>query len=470
MVLRNPESIHPITLPNRKSAYVTCEAERRDRQAALEAQLQAWRVMLPELLEQFSEIPDPRNPNSIQHKSTVLLVFGMMMFVFQVTSRRQANRELTRPLFWDLFQEVFPEVDSIPHADTVNRLLERIDPSELEQTLLQTVKQLLRSGRLDALMVEKQYVIVIDGTQKFVRDWSWAPETLRRRHGEDTSYSAYALEACLVSPQGVRIPFLTEFCENVLDGDEFAKQDSEYKACKRLLARLRKVFPKLRIMIVADGLYPTGPFMALCQRLNLDFMLVLKRDCLPSVWEDVDGLRKLTRDQMRRHQWGNQQQEFWWVNQVEYDFSEEDHRRRIKIHVVGCTETWQEDGEEHTTHWAWVSSRVLTAKNVLERCNRAARHRWGIEETLLTEKHQGYQYEHAFSLKWRAMKNWHTLMHLGHLLNTLTLHTRVLMEKMHVLGIRDTLRFLRETWMHPWVEREQLKVWCKKRPTLRMAL
>ncbi|RIV20239.1 hypothetical protein D2Q93_11720 [Alicyclobacillaceae bacterium I2511] len=100
------------------------------------------------------------------------------------------------------------------------------------------------------------------------------------------------------------------------------------------------------------------------------------------------------------------------------------------------------------------SSRVMTAKNVLERCNRAARHRWDIEETLLTEKHQGYQYEHAFSLKWRAMKNWHTLMHLGHLLNTLTLHTRVLMEKMHVLGIRDTLRFLRETWMHPWVERE----------------
>jgi hypothetical protein len=99
--------------------------------------------------------------------------------------------------------------------------------------------------------------------------------------------SYHVLEACLVGPQGIRIPFLTEFCENVGDGDEFTKQDCESKACKRLLERLRKAFPKLRIMAVMDGLYPNGPMMALCRKLRLDFMIVLPKDCLHSVWEDV---------------------------------------------------------------------------------------------------------------------------------------------------------------------------------------
>ncbi len=69
---------------------------------------------------------------------------------------------------------------------------------------------------------------------------------------------------------------------------------------------------------------------------------------------------------------------------------------------------WQENGEEKETHWAWVSSRMLSASNVVNRCNRAARRRWDIEEHILMEKHGGYQCEHAFSLNWTAMKNWHT--------------------------------------------------------------
>lgn len=472
MSRRHPDSRHPVTLPNRKSPYANREEEQADRQAAMEQQLSAWRPLLTPLLEKFSRIPDPRRPGSIRHKATVLMVFALFLFVFGYTSRREGNRELTRPIFWDLIQEVFPEVDSIPHLDTVNRFLESVDPAELEQILLQTVKRLLRSGRLVALLVEKHYVIAVDGTQKLSRNWIWAEQALHRHHGETASYSAYALEACLVGPQGVSLPVLTEFCENTPGEEEFVKQDNEFKACKRLLQRLHKAFPKMRMMVVGDGLYPNGPFMALCRQLKLDFMLVLPQNSLPTVWEEVEGLRKLDKDQTRRHTWGDRQQEFWWVNQIGYDFKESaGSRRRIQLHVVGCTETWQGDGEQKETHWAWVSSRMLTANNVVNRCNRAARRRWDIEEYILMEKHGGYQYEHAFSLDWTAMKNWHTMMHLGHLLNTLTLHVEALLEKVNVLGIRGTLHFLRESWMNPWLERHQLRALCaKKRPRLRLAL
>jgi hypothetical protein len=53
------------------------------------------------------------------------------------------------------------------------------------------------------------------------------------------------------------------------------------------------------------------------------------------------------------------------------------------------------------------------------RCNLGARYRWGIEGAFLVEKHQGYSYEHAFAKPWNAMKGYHYLMRLAHLLNTL---------------------------------------------------
>lgn len=71
----------------------------------------------------------------------------------------------------------------------------------------------------------------------------------------------------------------------------------EQKAGKRLLIRLRQMFPKLRIMVVADGLYANGPIMAQCRHLHLDFMFVLPRDHLPGAWAEAQAIRKLEKDQ-----------------------------------------------------------------------------------------------------------------------------------------------------------------------------
>jgi hypothetical protein len=67
----------------------------------------------------------------------------------------------------------------------------------------------------------------------------------------------------------------------------------------------------------------------------------------------------------------------------------------------------------------WLSSQRLDPYNIHERCNLGARQRWGIETSLLVEKRQGYHYEHAFSYTWNAMKGYHYLMRLAHLVNAL---------------------------------------------------
>ncbi|MBC7342452.1 MAG: transposase family protein [Clostridia bacterium] len=464
MIMRNPEAINPATLPNRKSPWKTVEEEQAARQSAAEAQLNAWRAILPGLLEKFARLKDPRRPGSIRHKLTVLMVFGLLLFVFQYSSRREANRELSHPGVLETLRSVFPEVDSTPHLDTLARLLEKIPAEQIENILRITVRKLLRNKKLQALLVEKRYVVAIDGTQKFTRTVPFAPEALHRK----SENYVYLLEAVLVGPQGIVIPLLAEFCENDQDRD---KQDCELKAFRRLAARLKELMGKLPLLIVADGLYPNGPVMQICRQNNWDFMIVLPSNCLKSVWEDAFGIHKLEPEQTRTHQWGDRTQNFWWANGIVYVWRDaENQHHRLVLHVVVCNEAWEENGLTCQATWAWVSGTPVTRKNVINRCNRAARHRWGIEENFLIEKRHGYNYEHPFSYDWNALKGWHALMRLAHLINILTLHTVALWETVQTLGMRGTLRFLWQTFTGNWLDISRLSRLRDKPAQLRLVI
>jgi hypothetical protein len=101
--------------------------EQQAREEAVTGQLAVLRRELPRLLERLERIPDPRDPRRSRHKLTVLLLYGLLMFVFQFASRREVNREMTRPQFEANLRLLFPELETLPHADTLFRLLREID-------------------------------------------------------------------------------------------------------------------------------------------------------------------------------------------------------------------------------------------------------------------------------------------------------------------------------------------------------
>ncbi|HCS74254.1 MAG TPA: hypothetical protein DIW17_10305, partial [Clostridiales bacterium] len=86
-------------LPNRVNMAESSEEELEDRQDTVERATIVYRQMLPSLLNKLSRIKDPRNPNQIAHKMTVLLLYGMLMFVCQTGSRRETNRTMSYTLF-----------------------------------------------------------------------------------------------------------------------------------------------------------------------------------------------------------------------------------------------------------------------------------------------------------------------------------------------------------------------------------
>ena len=59
----------------------------------------------------------------------------------------------------------------------------------------------------------------------------------------------------------------------------------------------------------------------------------------------------------------------------------------------------------------------------------------GIESNFLVEKRHGYQYEHCFSQDWNAMRGYHFLMRLGHLINILAQNTEQLAKLVVRMGV-----------------------------------
>jgi hypothetical protein len=469
--------------PNRTSAHQSVEEERAERTEVVSEQVKVYRAMLPKLLLALSKIPDPRNPKKNKHKLTVLLIYGILCFVFQMSSRREANRKMTRPMFEQNLRALFPDLEELPHADTLARLLARIEVAEIERAHVDMIHRLIRNKKFRRYLIRGCYPIAIDGTQKLTRGALWAAECLERKvHSKKNpdagtkppkeqqpeprkEYYVYVLEANLAFQNGMVIPLLSEVLSAEQGDSERDKQDCEQRAFHRLAQRLKECFSHLPLLLLLDGLYANGPIMECCLRNHWGFMIVLQDKSLPSVWEEFHGLQKLQNQNRFAQKWGDRQQQFQWVNHMAYTYKDPDtgKSKTQKVHLVVCHESWEEIAPDSTqvvtktSKHAWLSDQPLNRGNVHERCNLAGRHRWGIESGILVEKHQGYQYEHCFSYDWQAMCGYHYLMRLGHALNVLARYSCALTKYVRQYGVRGLIDLVRETIAAPWLSTEAIQ-------------
>lgn len=437
--------------PNRKCVQKTPEEEMAERQEKVEKATILYRQMLPELLKKLSRIKDPRQPNKTKHKMTVLMIYGIMLFVCQTGSRREANKQMSRPIFWNNMRAMFPEFNSMPHADTLARLLEKIKVEEIQDCLVELLRDLMRRKKFKSHLINKRYLLAVDGSQKFFRDYQWQPEALKRHVGGEEripQYYVYTLDSVLILDNGIVLPVLTEILENKDWVEGETKQDCESKAFKRLSQKLYKIFGKGKVTLIADGLYACGPVIKKCREYKWDYMITLKEDAIPDVWREATGLMSLEESNTLYAKWGNRQQAYVWANGIEYE-----HGKKIRIteilHVVICYEKWLENHTRSTktlenkeTRYAWISSKPITRKNVFMRCTKMARYRWRIENNFLIEKHEGYNFEHCYSYDWQAMKGFHYLMKVGHFLNAMAVNSELLLKYVDESGIRGFIKGL----------------------------
>ena len=438
------------SIANRKRGYETPEDEKLDRQTSVEAALKVYQKTLPILLKRLSKIKDPRQPRKVKHSLTVLAIYGVLMFVYQMSSLREANKEMSTAIFLENMNAMFPDFETMPHADTLSRLLERINVDEIEESLLELFEQLVKKKKFKNYLINKRYVIAIDGTQKFMRTEEWAKEPLVRHVGKDKheQYYVYVLEAVVILDNGITLPLMSEFLNNEEYRDVSSdKQDCERKAFYRFAERIKKRFPKLKISVTMDGLYACGPVIKTCREYGWDYMLVFKEGSMKDAWRESMGLIRLTPENIMKRHCGGRNQEYHWINDVEYAYGN-NGRCIVRLHVVICEETWEETSRttgkttSNSTRYVWISGKEITKTNVETRCLKIGRYRWKIENNFLVMKHQGYHYEHCFSYDWNAMVGFHHLMQIGRFINVLLAHSELLDKKVNELGINGLLAFI----------------------------
>jgi hypothetical protein len=360
---------------------------------------------------------------------------------------------MTKPIFWENVKAMFPELETLAHADTLARLLEKIEVEEIQACLVELLQDLIRRKKFRKHLINKRYLVAVDGSQKFYRDYQWEPEALQRHVGGEErklQYYVYVLESVLILDNGIVLPVLTEMLENKDWVEGQTKQDCERKAFERLSRKLYKIFGKGNVTLVADGLYACGPVISRCQEYKWEYMLSLKEDSMPDVWKEATGLMRLEPSNSFYVKWGDRDQHYSWANGIEYEYGHS-ARQTVMLNIVVCHEMWVENhirstgkAEEMNTKYVWISSRQLSEKNIFYRCTKIARYRWKKEENFLIEKHEGYNFEHCYSYDWQAMKGFHYLMKAGHFLNAMAVHSEILLEYVKESGIRGFIAGLYE--------------------------
>jgi len=474
----NSKIINRTQAKNRKSSDATLAEEQFSRENIMSEQIKAWRSILPVLIKKFSRIPDPRRTKSVKHKMVVLMIFGLLAFVFRISSRREINRELTGTIINNNLQKIFPELDSIPHADTLARMLEKINSQGIESAHIALIKELVRKKKFKKLLINGCLPISVDGAQKLFRDGilhdsHWLQRTVGKDDTQVEQQYVYAIEANITLKNGLNIPLLTEYLymENNQLSNPDGKQDCELKAFDRLSRKLKKYFPRLKIIMFMDALYATQSTMGDMYNFGWEYVINLPKNKLKDFAKLLNKKRKSKIMIPDQPYYRGRRQEFYWVNHIEYGYKWE-----LDINLVSCLERREEinkltgEIEKKYSEHSWISSIPLSIDNVHEICNLGARKKGFIEDNMNTEKNRGYQYKHSYSYNWNAMKCFHLLMRMGHAINALSEFTRTLKKYLKDKGCSAMLTYIKETLFNPWLSEKWYEAQWYVTPQLRFQL
>ena len=377
-------------------------------------------AIIKEFREEFSKIEDSRRMPEYPIEDIIMSVFAMMFFqdpsLLQFQKRMKEERNINN------LESLFG-VKNIPSDGTIRNVLDKVDSDILQKVSFIIFSHLQRSGKLkEFINLDKSYLIALDATQFFTSNSCSCGKCLTvKKKGQAIRYYHNAIQATLIDPeQKFIIPLLAE---EIVNTDSTDKQDSEHKAAKRLLVKLRNKLPKLKIIILGDDLYSHEPMIELLKKLKMSFILTAKftshkemREFLDSEKEFVKTvtsettiniskktrLKQLKKIGKTKEDLGEPEVKKRYYKQVEvseYKYYNGDVpiNANYKTFVNYFELKTYEDLTKGTLFFSsWVTDLDIS-KNNIKKLVKAGRGRWNIENRqFLTTKKGGYELEHNY--------------------------------------------------------------------------
>ena len=281
-------------------------------------------------------------------------------------------------------QQVFG-IQTIPSDTQMRTILDEITPESFRSVFKAVFQQLQRGKVLEKMtFMGNYYLASIDGTGYFSSKKIHCASCLERKNGKtgEITYAHQMLGVAIVHPaQKEVIPLMPE---PIIKQDGEKKNDCERNAAKRLLAALRRDYPKLPLVIIEDALSANAPHIEEIKRHNFRFILGVKPGDHAHLFDYVEknGATEFEIEE------DGVIHRFRFLNDVPLNRSNVDMR-------VNFLEYWEFKGAK-SRHFSWITDFTVSEANAFD-LMRGGRSRWKIEnETFNTLKNQGYQFEHNF--------------------------------------------------------------------------
>lgn len=356
----------------------------------------------PELFKRFTEVNDPRHQSYIEYSIKTMLGTLYYKCICGISSMQEMTRTFNDELVVkNLYAFVGEKIqDYLPHGVTINELLEKLDPEELENIQKGIAYSMIRRKTFDDARVLKRWQVIVDATEldegyKKKNDGYLSRCYNKGEKTEFTKYHRSVLEAKIYLGNNLVCSIASEPIENsdeyVNQSEEAIKQDCESKAFVRLAAKIKKKFPRLPIVISADGLYVTQRVLQICKEYQWDYIIRYKEGCASSIAKEYRALPEVEK------------------SGTDIEFQNDIMFQDFDVNLVYYKDKRKSDGEERITEFAWITSIRITKTNA-KKIVRAGRNRWKIEnQGFNRQKHWQGNIEHACSWNERAQKN-HYLM------------------------------------------------------------
>lgn len=346
----------------------------------------ALRKMLSEVLKSILE---HRQTAKVNHSIHDVFMSGFAMMYFQDPSLLQFQRRLEEGIHRNNLRTLF-QVQSIPKDSQMREVIDDVESESLEGVFKEWFRALQRGKHLEQYRFLKDfYLISFDGSGYFSSEKISCPGCLKKEGKKGKiRYEHQIVQSALIHPAMRQvIPLAPEAVRNT-DGAD--KQDCETEAGKRLVKKIRKVHPKLKIILVADSLHSKQPLIEEAKAAGMRYILVVKPNDHKILMEWVNEQRQLKEvSRMEMKDMKGRLHVYEWINEVPLNGNK-------KTILTNYFEYWLIDNGKVTYHNSWVTDIPISSNNV-EELVRGGRCRWKIEnETFNTLKNQGYHIEHNY--------------------------------------------------------------------------
>mgnify|MGYP001134001258 CR=1 FL=1 len=355
----------------------------------------------PELIKKFNELTDIRKQSYVKYQMKVIFIVRLMGLMCEIKSMQGMTRELnTEEAIENIAQICGLELKEIPHCDTINDVFEEVKVEEIEKIRKYMITKLIRGKIIEKYKIrDRYYHIIVDGTglatsRKKYNENCLVKNKTDKNGKEYQEYSTYVLEAKLVVGEMV-YSIGSEFVENAKENE--TKQDCEIKAFKRLAEKLKKEYPKLKIIISGDALYANKPVLDICRKNGWKYIIRFKEGAIPSLYNEYETIVAKSNESTIK--------DYEYITGLEY--------QEEKLNIIKYTDS------KKGTEYVYITDLPITNKNIKATVN-VGRHRWKIEnEGFNIQKNETFDIGHLYSKNQVAIKVHYLMVQIAHIIRQL---------------------------------------------------